>query len=165
MLSAVWMVSLFMNWLWPATSSSTSIFYVTPNRQGHSTQADGNLATNPDLAWYAGFTSQINIITTLGNFPSSQHYPSPITITDCLIAITETCPILIQNFKKTQWPDFLNKTENLAVKLPDPTNVEDFNTTYDAFVTSLTKIAKMTLPCGFRVNCFSCWDQTCNNYL
>jgi len=133
-----------------------------PNQPKTFHSAVWNTFTNPDLSFF--MLDRDSVIphpmhTILGNFPKSQHRPTLI-YHPALIEYTPTAPIPRWNFGKADWDRFRDLTRDMCTDLPDFT---DINTCYSAFQKKLSKIAKRSIPRGFRKNYIPEWDDTCEN--
>ena len=100
-----------------------------------------------------------HVHNVLGNFPKSQHRPTIIYYL-ALIEYTPTSSLPRWNFNKTEWERFHAATRNMCDDLPSLES--DINSCYAAFQKKLLKVAKNTIPRGFRKKYIPKWDARCN---
>ena len=100
-------------------------------------------------------------IHTIGDkFPRSQHR-STIILHPALVNPTPSLPLPRWNLRKADWVTYRTETRQLNNLLPNPAN-PDIDMSYSAFCSLITKIAKNSIPRGFRKRYIPGWDKTCN---
>ena len=141
---------------WSSTIDLKLLYDPNQTKTFHS--AVWNTFTNPDLPFY---THDINssLPPQFKNFPKSQHQPT-IIYHPTLIEYTPTTPLPCWNFNKADWEKFKAASRNMCDDLPSPEN--DMNLCFTTFTKKLLKIAKDTIPRGFRKNYILKWDATCD---
>ena len=133
-----------------------------PNQPKSFHSAAWNTFTNPDLTFYRhDINSSLPhpVHNVIGNFPKSQHRPT-IIHHPALIEYTPTTPLPCWSFNKADGERFQAATRNICDDLPLPES--DINMCFSEFQKRASKIAKGTIPRGFRKNYIPIWDTTCD---
>jgi len=119
-----------------------------------------NVGSNPDLAFVSfGQDSRLPDRRVLGKFPSSQHWPSLITLPTLKVP-AHSGPVKCWNFRKAGWKRFCLLTDESLERLLPP-NKPNIERAYRDFCDSLLSTAKRCIPCGRRMNYVPCWDKEC----
>ena len=76
-----------------------------------------------------------------------------------MIEFTPTTPLPRWNFIKADWNKFKSESAKMWERLPSPDI--DINESYTTFVVEVIKVAKATIPRGYRNPYIPGWDSTC----
>ena len=121
-----------------------------------------NTATNPDLAFASvGPNSRLPDRPVLDKFPRSQHRLWLI-IPPRFAMTMPSMPVKRWNFRKAKWSHYIALTNKFAKTLL-PRDSLDVDAAYQDFCNTTRKIAKKTIPRGYRNNYIPCWDAECES--
>ena len=116
-----------------------------------------NTGTNPDLAFASvGPNSRLPDRRVLDKFPRSQHRPSLITPTRFATAVS-SMPVKRWNFLKAKWSHYIALTNKFAKTLLLP-DLLDVDAACQDFCNTIKKVAKKTIPRGYRNNYIPRWN-------
>ena len=71
-------------------------------------------------------------------------------------------PVKRWNFRKAKWNHYIALTNKFAKTLLPPDSL-DVDAAYQDFCNTIKKVAKKTIPRGYRNNYIPCWDAECES--
>ena len=71
-------------------------------------------------------------------------------------------PVKRLNFRKAKWSHYIALTNKFAKTLLPPDSL-DVDAAYQDFCNTVKKVAKKTIPRGYRNNYIPCWDAECES--